>query len=116
MRWRNWLRYCATSWKVAGSIPDSVIGIFHGHNPSGRTRALGSTRPLAEMSARDVSWGVKAAGCVGLTTLPPSCPAYLEIWKLQPPGTLWACIGLCRDYFALPVENMPFLFNIFMCI
>ena len=28
-RWRSWLRHCATSWKVAGSIPDDVIGIFH---------------------------------------------------------------------------------------
>ena len=27
-RWRSWLRHCATSWKVAGSIPDGVIGIF----------------------------------------------------------------------------------------
>jgi hypothetical protein len=28
-RGRRWLRYCATSRKVAGSIPDGVIGIFH---------------------------------------------------------------------------------------
>jgi hypothetical protein len=28
-RWRSWLRHCATSREVAGSIPDSVIGIFH---------------------------------------------------------------------------------------
>ena len=27
-RWRSWLRHCATSRKVAGSIPDGVIGIF----------------------------------------------------------------------------------------
>jgi hypothetical protein len=27
-RWRNWLRHFATSRKVAGSIPDSIIGIF----------------------------------------------------------------------------------------
>ena len=27
-RWRSWLRHCATSWKVAGSIPDGVIGFF----------------------------------------------------------------------------------------
>ena len=27
--WRSWLRYCATSRKVAGSIPDGVIAIFH---------------------------------------------------------------------------------------
>jgi len=26
--WRSWLRHCATSWKVAGSIPSSVTGIF----------------------------------------------------------------------------------------
>ena len=29
---------------------------------SGRTMALGSTRPLTEMSTRNISWGVKAAG------------------------------------------------------
>ena len=28
-RWHSWLRHCATSRKVAGSIPDGVIGIFH---------------------------------------------------------------------------------------
>ena len=25
----QWLRCCATNWKVAGSIPDGVTGIFH---------------------------------------------------------------------------------------
>jgi hypothetical protein len=33
--WRTavaqWLRYCATNRKVAGSISDGVIGIFHWH-------------------------------------------------------------------------------------
>jgi hypothetical protein len=38
-RWRNWLRHCATRWKVAGSIPDGVTGIFHWHSPSGRIMA-----------------------------------------------------------------------------
>jgi hypothetical protein len=33
-RWRSWLRNCATSLKVAGSIPDGTIEIFHRHNPS----------------------------------------------------------------------------------
>jgi hypothetical protein len=27
--WRSWLRYSATSRKVAGSIPDGFTGIFH---------------------------------------------------------------------------------------
>jgi hypothetical protein len=47
----------ATNGKVAGSI-----GFFHWHNPVGRTMALGSTQPLTEMSTRNISWGVKAAG------------------------------------------------------
>ena len=44
------LRCCA-----AGSIPDGVIGIFHSHNPSDRTMALGSTQPVTEMSTRSIS-------------------------------------------------------------
>jgi hypothetical protein len=28
-RWRSWLRHCATSREVAGSISDGVTGIFH---------------------------------------------------------------------------------------
>jgi hypothetical protein len=53
----QWLRYCATNQKVAGSIPDGFIGIFNWHNPSNRTMALGSTQPLTEMSTRSISWG-----------------------------------------------------------
>ena len=53
----QWLGCCATNRKVAGSIPDGVIGIFHWHNPSDRTMALGSTQPLTEYFL-----GVKAAG------------------------------------------------------
>ena len=52
-----WLRCCATNRKVAGSIPDGVIRIFHGRNPSDHTMALGSTQPLTEMSTRRISWG-----------------------------------------------------------
>jgi len=58
----QWLRRCATNRKFAGSIPGGVIGIFHLHNPSDRTIALGSTQPLTEMSTRCISSGVKAAG------------------------------------------------------
>jgi len=50
---------CATSRKVAGSIPDGAIGIFHWHNPSGRTMALELTQPLTEMSTRNVTWGLR---------------------------------------------------------
>ena len=52
----------ATSRKVAGSISDGATGIFHRHNPSGRTVVLGLTQPLTERSTRNVQWVVKVAG------------------------------------------------------
>jgi len=38
--------------------------------------------------------GGKVGRCLGLTTLPPSCADYLEIWDPQPAGNLRACPGL----------------------
>jgi hypothetical protein len=49
-RWRSWLKHCATSRKVAGSISYGVFEIYRCLNPSCRTMALGSTQPLTEMS------------------------------------------------------------------
>jgi hypothetical protein len=55
----------------------------------------GRLQPPTEMSTRNISWGgIKGGRCVGLTILPPSCVDCLEIWEPQPPGTLWACLGL----------------------
>jgi hypothetical protein len=59
---KNWLRHCITSRKVAGSIPDGVIGTFHRLQPSGRTKILRSTQPLIEMSTMCFPSRVKAAG------------------------------------------------------
>jgi hypothetical protein len=36
----------------------------------------------------------KGDRCVGLTTLPPSCANFLEIWEPQSPGTPSICPGL----------------------
>jgi hypothetical protein len=73
------LRHCATSRKVAGSIPDVVVvGIFHWYNSSGCIMALGLTQPLTEMSTRS-----KGGRCIALITLPPSCADYLENWEPQ---------------------------------
>jgi len=57
-------RGSALRFKPAGedSIPDGVIGIFHCHHLSSRSVALGSTQTTTEMSTKDISWGVKAAG------------------------------------------------------
>jgi hypothetical protein len=48
--------------EAPGSIPDGVTGIFHLHNPSSRTMTLGLTQCVTEMSTRNNSWRVKAAG------------------------------------------------------
>jgi hypothetical protein len=45
------------SWKVAGSIPNEVIGFFNLPNHSSRTMALWSTQPLTEMSTRNCPGG-----------------------------------------------------------
>ena len=51
-----------TNWKVAGLIPDGVIGILHWHNPSGRTMALGSTQASYRNEYQENFLGVNAAG------------------------------------------------------
>jgi hypothetical protein len=71
MQYRSWLRHYATSWKVAGSIPDEVIGFFSSPNPSSRAMARGSTQPLTEMCT-GIFLGVKGGLRVRLTSSPPS--------------------------------------------
>ena len=54
-RWRRWLRHCATSQKVAGSMLS--LKFFIDIILPACTMALGSTQPLTEMSTRNTSWG-----------------------------------------------------------
>ena len=97
------------SWKVVGSIPDGVIGIFHWHNPSGRTVALGSTQPLTEISTRNISWGwrrpVRKAD--NLTTF--MCRLS---WNLGT-STSWNPQGLCRPVMGL-LYLLPFYSTFYM--
>ena len=90
------LRHCATSRKVAISIPDGVIGIFHWHNPSGCTMALGLTQPLTEMSTRNSSGEVKAADVQGWP--------YQLSWNMGA-STSWNTQGLSRPVMGLPYPS-----------
>jgi hypothetical protein len=56
-RQRRWLRHFDTSRNVVLPIPDKVIGFFNWLNHSCRTRALGSTEPVTEMSTRVLPGG-----------------------------------------------------------
>jgi hypothetical protein len=67
----SWLRHYATSWKVVGLSPDEV-DFFNLPNPSSRTKALGPTQPLTEMSTRNLPGAVKGGRHVGLTSSPPA--------------------------------------------
>jgi len=49
----------ALFYKFAGSIPDGFTGIFHWHNPSGCTKALGLIQSLTEMSTRNIYWSYR---------------------------------------------------------
>jgi hypothetical protein len=57
--------------KIAGSIPEEVIGFFNLPNPSSRPMALGSTQLLTEMSTRNLpgGGGVTGGRRVRLTTI-----------------------------------------------
>jgi hypothetical protein len=58
----QWLRYCSTNRKVAGSIPDGVIGIFHWHNPSDHNYGPGIDSASNRNEYQEHFLGVKAAG------------------------------------------------------
>jgi hypothetical protein len=86
MNWRSWLRHCAKSRKVAGSIPDCVTGIFH----CGTEVDSVSNRH----EYQKYILGDKGGRCVGVTTLPPSCVDCLEILGAS---SSWNPQGLSRD-------------------
>ena len=57
----QWLSYCATNRNVVGSIPDGVIGIFHWHNTSARSMALGVDSAANRNENQENFLGVNAA-------------------------------------------------------
>jgi hypothetical protein len=91
-KWRSWLRYCGTTPKVSGSIPDGVINTIF---PS----ALfpWSRLSLWRQRVPRIFLGGKGGRCVGLTNLPPLYTVCLQILEPHPPEILRACPGLCRD-------------------
>jgi hypothetical protein len=99
------LRYYATSWNVAGSIPDGVNGIFH-------SQYLLPHHGLVVVSAANRKdyqnhfVGGKARWCIGLTVLPHSPADCLDILEPQPSGTLRACPGIAKLYFLTVVVMM----------
>ena len=97
----QWLKRCATSRTVPGSIPGNVTGFFSDIFPSDRTMPLGSTQPPVKMSTRNIP-GVKGGGCVRLATSPPSCA---ECHENLGAATSWNPLG-----HAGPVTGLLYLY------
>jgi hypothetical protein len=94
------LEHYSTGRQVKGSIPDEIIGFFIWPNPSSLTMALGSIRPLTEMSTRNLPGGkwrpARKAG--NLTTI---CePIIYKMWEPRRLTTLWASTACYSDTFS----------------
>ena len=83
--------------KVTDLIPDSVIGVFRWHSPSGCTMALALTHPLTEMSTGNSSWGWRQL--VHRADDPTTFMCQLS-WNLGA-STSWNLQGLSRPVMGL---------------
>jgi hypothetical protein len=84
------LKYFATRWKVADSIPDGVIDLIL----PVAVWSWGSTQSRNEY--QECSLRGKGGRCLGLTVLPPSCAEYfknLSLNLLKLSGLIYACTG-----------------------
>jgi hypothetical protein len=106
----TWLRHYATSWKVAGSNPGwGGFFFFNLHNPSSRTMALGSTKPLTGMSTRNLPGSKKRP-----VRRADNLAECLKMREPQPLATLRAsaaCTGI-----TLPVFFFTFCINTISCL
>ena len=99
------LRRCAVGWGTAPQAGRSRFRfpmeseIFDWLHHSGRTNAMGSSQPLAEISTKDLPWRVWAAGDWGSQRCHFLVPTVWKFWEPQPPGALGAYLGLYRDSF-----------------
>ena len=95
-RWRTWLRHCATSRKVAGTIPSVVTGIFHWHNPSGPHYGPGVDSVSNRNEYQEYFLEAKAAGTYFWQPYHLHVPIVLKsgsLSLLEPTGPVQACNG-----------------------
>ena len=96
--------HCATRRKVAGSIPDGVVGKFSLTWSFRLHMAPAFDSSPNRNEYQSFLLGDKGGGCVGLTTFSHQCANCLEIWEPHPLAILWVCIRPVKGwlYLALP--------------
>jgi hypothetical protein len=100
-RWRSSLRHCATSQKVAGSIPDDVTWIFYWHSFRPRYGS-GVDSAFNRNEYQKYFLGVKAAGACGWQPYSLHVLIVLKSGSLnlmEPSGPVQAC-----NWIALPLS------------
>jgi hypothetical protein len=108
LQWYSWLSHCTTSRKVAGLIPNGVIGYFIDqtlwpHYGPGVDSASNRNE------YQDYFLGGRGSWCTGLTTLPCSWADCPEIWEPHPSGTRRACTGIYLGFTSLMTWNFRML-------
>jgi hypothetical protein len=104
------LRHCATSRKVAGSIPDEVIGFFNWPNPSNRTMALGSTQPLTGVPG--IFLGGKGLSARKADLISICEPIFYKMWEPRCLTTLWASMACYKDSWVVGMSKWRLLVRI----
>lgn len=75
----------ASSWKVAVSNSDAIIGIFHRRNPSGPTMVLESTEALKAKSNSISFEGQRWSVCRTNSLATLRVPSDYKFWEPQTP-------------------------------
>ena len=100
----QWLRYCATNRKVAGSIPAGVTVIFHWYKILPIALWTWGRLSLQQKWVPGAFPEGKSCRCVRLTTLPTSWAVVTKSGNLnflEPSGPLQACNGTAVLYIIM---------------
>jgi hypothetical protein len=107
--WHSPVPKLASKYTFKGRTSGQCPGVFHIRDIF-FSMALGLTQPLTEISTRNISWGVKAAGAYGWQPYHFHVPIVLKSGSLnllEPSGLVQACNGI-----ALPLRSVGWYFRI----
>jgi len=111
----EWLRCCATNWKVAGSVPASVNGFFIDIKFFWLHYGPGVDSASNRNEHQEYFLGGKGGRCVRPITLPPSCAVVTKSGSLnflETSGPVQACNGTALPLLSYNKHWETFTFQI----